>query len=345
MGISHAEGGSLFLFLSTGVVVMLLLSGVVLKHLTHHTCIGLAAITAGAGLFIAAASGALFWFKVGLLVLGVGSGLYLPSGIVTITELVRAERRGMAISLHELGPILGLAAAPFFAEIALRTAGWRSLLYILGGVSVLLGLLYSRFGAGGRFHGAPPAWSELRKIVKQRDFWLIAFFFVLIVGNEIGVYSMLPSYLVADRGMDQRIVNTIVSTSRLTSLVIIFTAGWFADRFGHRRAIALISLICGVLTATIGFAGGTLLVIAVYLQPMFVSSFFPAGFIAMARLTGPEKRNLSVSLIVPMASLIGGGAIPALIGKLAELGFFSLGFIVVGLVLALGVLLVPLMNR
>ncbi len=65
----------------------------------------------------------------------------------------------------------------------------------------------------------------------------------------------------------------------------------------------------------------------------------------MSRLTGPEKRNLSVSLIIPMASLIGGGAIPALIGKLAELGFFSLGFILVGLTLAVGVVLVPLMNR
>jgi len=85
MGISHAEGGSLFLIISIGLMVSMLLSGFMLQRVKHNTSIAIAAMLTGAGLFLLAASSGLFWFRVGLFILGTGSGLYLPSGIVTIT--------------------------------------------------------------------------------------------------------------------------------------------------------------------------------------------------------------------------------------------------------------------
>ena len=320
----------------------MLLSGFALRYLQHHACIAAAALIAGAGLFLAAASNSLVWFRTGLFLLGMGSGFYLPSGIATVTEIVRLERRGIAIAIHELGPILGLAAGPLLAEAALRTAGWRPLLHILGAVSVVLGFLYARLGQGGRFHGVSPRWNELRQILRQRNFWLIAVFFFLIIGQEAGVYSMLPAYLIADRGIDQTLVNSIVSTSRLTSLLIVFAAGWLADKFGYRWIIAVVALACGVTTAAIGFAGGWVLILAVYIQPMLISAFFPAGFLAMSTLTAAEGRDLTVSLVIPLGFLFGAGAVPAAIGRLAETGFFGLGFVIVGLTLAAGAALVPL---
>ncbi|MCF7948591.1 MAG: MFS transporter [Spirochaetia bacterium] len=341
LGISHAEGGSFFLVISVGLMLTMLFSGMVSQRLKHHTTIALSAVLTGAALILMAVAGSLFWFRVGLFFLGAGAGLYLPSGVTTLTDVVPSGQWGRAIALHELGPIFGLAAAPILADIALPFFNWQILLFLLGIISLLTGAVFARYAEGGRFYGTPPKWAELYGILKKRQFWIIAFFFIMAIGLEMGVYSMLPSYLVADRGIDPSLVNRMVSTSRLTSLLMIFAAGWLSDHLGYKTVIAGTALISGILTALIGFAHGWLLISAVYLQPMLVSAFFPAGFTAMAGVSSSAQRNLSVSMVIPLAYLFGGGVFPSMIGWLAERGAFGLGFVVVGILMAAGILLVP----
>jgi MFS transporter, NNP family, nitrate/nitrite transporter len=344
MGLSLSEGGSLFLVVSAGLMTSMLLSGFILKVITHHVNIALAALMSGSALFLLASAEGPSVFRVGLFFLGAASGLYLPSGIVTITEIVPVHKRGMGIAFHEVGPILGFASAPFFVEIALRFAGWRSFLMILGTVIITSGIVYARFGKGGSFHGTPPLWSELALIVKKRDFWIIAFFFIVALGAEAGIYAMLPSYLIVEKGIDRSFVNSMVGTSRLTALLMIFASGFLADRFGYKRVISLVMLTCGLVTAVLGLTTGVPLIAAVYLQPMLVCAFFPAGFIAMSGVSGSRQRNLPVSLIIPLAYLFGGGMIPAFIGRLAEQGAFGTGFVLTGCIMVAGAVLVPFMK-
>ena len=344
LGISHAEGGSFFLIISIGLMTSMLLSGWFLQRLTHHQMITIAVFLSGAALLLLAVSEGLLLFRVALFFIGAGAGLYLPSGMTTLTDVVPSGQWGRAIALHELGPIFGLAAAPFFAELALDYADWRSLLVLLGIVSLIAGLIFARFAGGGRFNGTPPQWSELNVIIRKRQFWIIAFFFVMALGLEMGVYSMLPTYLVEARGIDQSAGNTMVSTSRLTSLLMIFIAGWLSDHIGYKKVIGGIALASGLVTAMFGFTEGWILIVAVYLQPMLISAFFPAGFTALAGVSTPEHRNLTVSLVIPLAYLFSAGMIPAVIGRLAERGAFGLGYIAVGLLMASGIVLLPKMS-
>ncbi|MFO7780794.1 MAG: MFS transporter, partial [Spirochaetia bacterium] len=277
LGVSHAVGGSFFLVISVGLMATMLSSGFVSQRLSHHQTISVAVGLVGVGLLIVSSSQALGWFRVGLVVLGAGAGLYLPSGIATLTDVTAPGQWGRAMALHELGPILGLAAGPLLAELVLRVASWRVLLAVLGVASMCMGLVFARYGAGGRFHGEPPHWSALREVAATRRFWVITFFFVMAIGLELGVYSMLPTYLVVERGMERSLVNSVVSTSRLTSLLMIFLAGWLSDQFGVRRVFGVVAIAAGAVTALIGFVQGPILVAAVYLQPMLISAFFPAG--------------------------------------------------------------------
>ncbi len=344
LGLSHAQAGSFFLIISVGLMLTMLFSGLLTRNINHHSTIAIATWITAAGLFIVALSNNLIVFRIGLFFIGAGAGLYLPSGVTALTDVVPEGQWGKAIAIHELGPIFGLAAGPFFAEIALRFSDWRSLLLLLGVLAGLWGVLFIRFARGGRFHGTAPQWRELYKIMQKRQFWIIAFFFIMAIGLEMGVYSMLPAYLVAARGIDQSLVNTMVSTSRLTSLLVIFAAGWFSDKFGYRRVIAFIALTAGLVTAMLGMRQHWALIVGVYLQPMLVSAFFPAGFTALAGVSSAKQRNLSVSLVVPIAYLFGGGAFPTLIGWLAEMDMFGAGFIGVGVLTAAGVLLIPAME-
>jgi NNP family nitrate/nitrite transporter-like MFS transporter len=341
LGVSHAVGGSFFLVISVGLMATMLSSGFVSQRLSHHQTISVAVGLVGVGLLIVSSSQALGWFRVGLVVLGAGAGLYLPSGIATLTDVTPPGQWGRAMALHELGPILGLAAGPLLAELVLRVASWRVLLAALGVASICMGLVFARRGAGGRFHGEPPHWAALREVAATRRFWVITFFFVMAIGLELGVYSMLPTYLVVERGMERSLVNSVVSTSRLTSLLMIFLAGWLSDHLGVQRVFAVVAIAAGAVTALIGFVEGPILVAAVYLQPMLISAFFPAGLSALAGVSTPERRNLAISVVIPLAYLFGAGLIPAILGRLAEAGASGTGFIAIGIVMAAGALVAP----
>lgn len=341
LGVSHAVAGSFFLVISVGLMATMLASGFVSQRLNHHQTISVAVGLAGVGLLIVSSSDALGSFRLGLVLLGAGAGLYLPSGIATLTDVTPPGQWGRAMALHELGPIFGLAAAPLLAELVLRVASWRVLLAVLGAVSIIMALVFARLGAGGRFHGEPPRWSALGELLVIRRFWVIAFFFIMAIGLELGVYSMLPTFLVVERGMDRSLVNSIVSTSRLTSLLMVFLAGWFSDHLGVQRVLGVVAIAAGITTALIGFSEGLILVGAVYLQPMFISAFFPAGLSALAGVSAPERRNLAVSVVIPLAYLFGAGVFPAILGKLAETGASGTGFIAIGMLMASGALLSP----
>ena len=76
--------------------------------LTHRWSVFLSAVIIGVAL-IGIALWQRFWaLQAGLTILGVGAGLYLPSGIATITALVQRRHWGKALAVHELAPISSL---------------------------------------------------------------------------------------------------------------------------------------------------------------------------------------------------------------------------------------------
>jgi NNP family nitrate/nitrite transporter-like MFS transporter len=73
---------------------------------------------------------------------------------------------------------------------------------------------------------------------------------------------------------------------------------------------------------------------------MIATCFFPVGFAALTRVGSPRIKNVAVSFTGSLGFLLGGGAIPAGMGLIGELGSFSLGFILLGALLFAGVILV-----
>jgi NNP family nitrate/nitrite transporter-like MFS transporter len=99
----------------------------------------------------------------------------------------------------------------------------------------------------------------------------------------------------------------------------------------------------GVLTLLLGTVPTHWLGTVVLLQPMLAVWFFPAGFAALAMITPTNARNLSVGFTVPFGFLIGGGAIPTLIGVTGDAGSFASGYILTGaMILVSGVLALSL---
>ena len=159
----------------------------------------------------------------------------------------------------------------------------------------------------------------------------------LACGASVGVYAILPVYLISEQGLDQGLVNTLVGVSRISGLVAVFLAGWLADRFGAKRVMGGVYTATAILTGLMGFGQKIVLITVVFLQPAVVSAFFPVALLGLANVGPPKTRNVAVSLMIPFVYLFGGGVVPAGMGIVGEYYGFALGFLLMG-----GLLLISL---
>ena len=337
--IGHVEAGSLFFMISLGYCVGLLFSGFISSRLNHRKTILLSSIALGGALMMVSVSHHLWPIRVGLIFVGMAAGLYLPSGIATVTELVRPEHWGKAIAIHELAPNLAFIIAPLLAEALLGVFSWRGILMSSGVASAVSGVVFIIFGKGGEIRGESPNFKMLRTILFEPSFWIMVALFSLGIGASFGVYAMMPLYLVAEKGMDRTLANTFIGFSRILTLGSSIMAGWMTDRIGPRKTLMGVFMIGGIVTMLLGLAPGSWIIPILFLQSILSTSFFPAGFAALSRIGSGRIKNVAVSLTVPVGFLIGGGVIVAGIGVMGERGSFSLGFILFGVILLSGVLL------
>ncbi len=344
LGLGHGEAGSLFLLISIGYFISLLGSGFVASRLMHRRTIILSATAIGIALLGISLSSSLAGIRLGLILLGLAAGLYIPSGISTLTSLVNPNQWGKALAIHELAPNTSTVAAPLLSEVLMQWFSWRATLALLGTASILIGLVFARFGRGGEFPGEAPGITSFRTILTKQAFWIIAALFALAISGSLGVYAMLPLYLVTERGLDRYWANTLVALSRISGIGMAFLAGWATDRFGPKGIMAVVFLLTGMLTVLLGALKGYWIVVIVFLQPMLVVCYFPAGLAALSCIGPPSSRNVAVSLTIPFAFLLGAGAIPTVIGIMGDAGSFAFGFILVG-GLILGGFLLSLMLK
>ena len=92
------------------------------------------------------------------------------------------------------------------------------------------------------------------------------------------VYTMLPLYLVTERGLGNDYANAVLSLSRISGLFMTFIAGWMTDRIGERKVISATLILVGISTILIGTLSGVWLVVIIFIQAALSACYFPAGF-------------------------------------------------------------------
>ena len=337
--LSHVEAASLFLLITMGYSISLLCSGFVSKHLRHRKTICLSATAVGISLTGIALCDGIWTIRGGLFVLGLSAGLYLPSGIASLTALVSARHWGKAIATHELAPNLSFFVAPLLAEFLMMWLTWRGGLVFLGIWSILTGFIFSRFWKGDDLPGEAPNFLSLKTLLVRKSFWIMMILFSLGICATIGIYTMLPLFLVTHHGLERNWANTLVAISRISGIFMVFLAGWTTDRIGPDLTLIAVFLLAGLATVLLGVSTGSWLVLMVFLQPVVAVCFFPPGFAALSAIGPPKARNVLVSLTIPAAFLVGGGAIPMGIGMMGDAGLFSLGVAISGGLILSGAIL------
>lgn len=332
LALGHGEAGSLFFYIAVGYGLGLLGSGFVASRLIHRFSIALSAVMVGVALVLVSFSQSLPVIHFNLVLLGAFSGLYLPSGIATLTETIPREHWGKAMAMHELAPNLGFITAPLICEVLLKFSTWRGALEVIGLCSLLAAALFLGYGRCGTGKGVTPSPHLMGKVLTNPSFLIIAVLFMISIGSSLGLYTIMPLYLVSEVGMDRGFANTLIGLSRVFGIASLYFAGLLTDRVGQKRTMAFFIITTGFLTLCLGFIRGPVATpIFLFLQGASAPCLFPVGFTLIAVLFPGVLRSVAVSLVIFCGFILGGGFVPSFVGHWAEIYSFSSAITLLGI--------------
>ena len=330
LGISHGAAGSLFLLISVGYFAALLASGFVSARFLHRRTIVLSTVSLGGALYLTAFSHGLFGMRIGMILLGMAAGLYLPSGIASITHMVDVRHWGKALAIHEMAPNLAFVAAPLLAEFMLGWISWRNVLIVLGSLAVAASIAFSRFGQGGDFPGRAPGFGACRTLFKLPAFWIMTVLFMLGISSTLGIYTMLPLFLVTTHGMDHSLANELIGLSRVLSIAMVLLAGVVNDRLGPKRTLMAVLLLSGTMTILLGLVT----------NPGWFSLF--SCSLSWQLASSRPLLRFCLPSVHPMCAMLAfhwpcqrglwsvGGVVPLFIGFMGDRGRFPGGIVIAG---------------
>ena len=337
ISLTSGQAGSIFFVGSFGLLAGSMVAGLLSSRLNHRRTMLLSVFGIAAVLAVLFFVDSVWGLRGAMFVLAFFAGIHLPSSVATITATVREQDWPRALSVQQLGPPLGLIAAPLVAVGLSHWFSWQTIFVWVAGLALVLNLGFLFFFGGiGSFPGDPPSPRFIGPLSRTRSFWLMIFLFALGMGSQVGVYTMLPLYLSEERGMTVSSANTLLGLANISPLVMVFVSGYITARIGPKRTMALFLFLTGIAAILVGSLSGPGLIVAIFFMPAFAVGFFPPAFAALSRIVQPTLRSLAAALGPSMAFILGGGLLPQALGYMGQAYSFSLGIVITGVVVAVG---------
>ena len=280
-------------------------------------------------------------------ILGVGEGFWLVAALAAAADLAPEGRRGESLSFLSLTLYLGLAIGPWIGEAILRQTGSFPVVWIAtaGVASIPLGLAWlvpeTVPGARGPERIAAGAPRARPRLIHPAGLFPG---FVVLLGTSGMAYflSFLPLY-VRTIGLDG--AGLPLAEYGLIVVAMRLFGARLPDRFGPVRlsgsALVAAAAGLGIVGAIPSVAG---LLVGTGLFAFGVAFVMPAILSLTVSLVPPEERGTVVGTATLFLDVAFGIA-PVALGAVAEVGGYALGFVVAGLVSALGCVLLVAGSR
>ena len=276
------------------------------------------------------------------LLLGVGESVGFPCLSKLLAMTVPVKSLGTANGIVGCAYLFGPAAGAYGGGLLMAHFGWRSAFWVLGALSLLWLLPWSRvrlprhaLEAGSRNSPTFPA------ILRQTSLW----------GASLGHFSTnytfyfmltwLPFYLVHERGLSTAGMASVAGSAYVVNALCALVAGWATDRFVARYGRANLAYKSVMITAHVGSVacmlgmalGSTAWVFVAIFAYQVLSGISSPGLFAIGQiLAGPSASARWIGIQNSMGNLAGMVA-PAVAGLLD----FKAAFLVAAVVSLLGV--------
>jgi NNP family nitrate/nitrite transporter-like MFS transporter len=336
--ISHAMAGSIFSFLSLGYTITLLLSGFLSPRIGYKRSIVLGFTILITAVFCLKYARSYPSFAVATLFVGLGAGIYLPSVMPLLTAIFARDNWGKAIAFHETAASFSILSIPLLAVVALRFFHWRALFNILSMACLVVIIFFCIFSPDPRPKKEKRA--RLSRILIRKDFWIVAILWIFAASNSLGLYNLIPLFLVKEKGISIEMANTIFGISRTGGFIIVILAGFLVDRYGAKKILFLLLLTTGLTTVGLALAQTVPhLVVMLILQATVCSGFFPVALVAISKITSFNERSIFTGTTIAIGVIVGLGLTPFVLGAIADVWNFQYGILFLGVVTALSCML------
>jgi MFS family permease len=345
LSISHGAAGGLFTSLAIGYSITLLIAGRFASAWGYRRTV----VSGFVGICVVFLG--LQWaesyltFHILFFLIGIATGTYLPSIMPIITETYGRRDWGKVIGFHDSAASLSIFSIPILVAFGLRLLPWRMLLLLLGAASLLLPIYFWKISIEPKHETSQQA-SPIFDLFKRRTVWIMGLLWTFASGSCLGVYSILPLYLIKERGIDFLFANTLFGISRVGGVFVSIMTGFLFDRYGYRTMLTLSLLTTGL--STIGLALSStlpLILITLILQAILSLTFFPAGLATISKLTPLSERSMATGVIISIGMVFGAGLTPFILGLIADHLSFQVGILWLGILTALSSLGVGLLGK
>ena len=332
--IGHARSTSFLFYISLGYSISLFLSGFTSAKVRPRIMVGGSAI--GSGLVLVGISFAddLRLFDVLFFTLGFAAGHYFNGGLSTMRSIVPPSQWSKAISIHEMGPNGSFIFGPILAEVGAAYFGWRGVVLGMGILSITAGFLFLMFARGGEAPSAKVPFRNLGKLLKEPKLWLFTWLMSLAIAGEFAPYSVLTLHLTNDRGFSPEASAWLLTTSRIASPIAVLCGGWVTLRFGTMRTLAFCMVAYALGMLLMAMPGNIPLFASMYTQPVLTAMIFPPVFTFLAESYTHSEQPMLLAVSMPIASLIGVGLMPPMLGLWGDYASFNAGFVMMGVLVA-----------
>ena len=327
--ISHARASSIFIFQSVGYGLSVFFSGLFSGVVGYKRSILVSLIVSSLVFFSIPFVKVFSVLYVCSFILGLTTGIYLPSMIPLITSYYETKIWGKSIAIHDSAASVGVFSVPIIALFLLHFFQWRGIFGVLGVVFGITALMFYflvdelKVGRVNR--------TAFGSFVQRKSLWIMSLLWVFAASTSLGVYSVIPLYLTKELYLDIGYANTIFGMSRLGGFVVAICSGFLVGRFSIQKIMGSLLVVSGVFTVFVALAGVRFVGIALFLQATFIYGFFPAGLIAISRMFDINLRGIATGFIMGSGVTIGWGVTPYLLGLSGDLLSFKFGILILGI--------------
>jgi MFS family permease len=345
LSISHGAAGGLFTSLALGYSITLLLAGRFASVWGYRRTVVCGFVGTGLVFLGLQWAESYLTFHILFFLLGIATGTYIPSILPIITETYESRHWGKALGIHDSAASLSISSIPILVTLGLHFLSWRTLLLLLGAASLLLPVYFWKVSIEPK-HETSQQGSPVADLFKRRPIWIIGLLWIFAAGSCLGVYSILPLYLIKERGIDFHFANTLFGISRVGGVFVSIFIGFLTDRFGYRFMLILCLVTTGL--STIGLALSStlpMILVTLILQATLSVGFFPAGLAALSNLTPLSERSMAIGVAVSIGMIFGMGFTPLLLGIIADHLSFQVGILWLGILTTFSSLGVKLLGK
>jgi NNP family nitrate/nitrite transporter-like MFS transporter len=337
--ITHALAGSLFFYMSVGATISVFMSGWISRHLGYKRSVIYSFTTLALVLLCLRYAHTYDYSAVFYFLMGLASGIYLPCAIPLITSLFSRDHWGKAIGFHDTAASSSFLAMPILVALLLRFYYWKSIFVILSGACMMLVIFFWVLVPDP--HPQEARNSRYSNVLRRKEFWIMAILWTIAATAATGVYSIIPLFLVKEKGIQLELANTIFGFSRIGGVFATILVGFLLDRYDVKRILLLILLITGLSTVGMALAQALWLLVGMLaIQATTSVVFFPSAITAISTITPFKERSTFMGVILAISTLLSIGFVPVGLGALADRWSFQVGIFMIGVLTLLSCVLV-----